>query len=546
MLGVQPRMLPAAWNLSILGVLGASQPAPHRFPRGERADADTMEARVEKTPGLERRVRQQAIAVGVASVLLKEALYRATLTAGEQVQSNLAVATAWHHRSDSLAAAVALASQLGTALTNCPGLDSLGGGVVAAMLGYSAVDSLHDSLNDLLDYNRAAEDDGEGEGRMSCCSGAALARTITQVQGVRNHTLRTRRMGPFCLVDVTIIVDARISASAASMIAENVHDHVIYEFRPAVTDVRLLAVTQTGHTLGGHHELSYGVSLERKGSASTVAEHFETVEMLNPEALLQVTGQKLAQELEAQIRAALLEASLTRKWEAGADLPKIAEVTELHTYYYMEDMHRRASTAPERLLDFGDGLNGEDVVVTPESNGVFNVTLLMDGHGGQGIMKRSLDLQQGLLNACRVAADWPKCAREAVQNFQDRARQMQYRGGATLLALLTEERSSRVAFAWAGDSMAILVKQGLFCRLEAPPWPRQGHEAMPAEPWPLSQVDVDRPQPDVPVSDAESVPELRYCCLCGTCVASSDGFQEARGDQMIFRSLAAELKMALA
>ena len=27
-------------------------------------------------------------------------------------------------------------------------------------------------------------------------------------------------MGPFCLVDVTIIVDARISASAASMIAE--------------------------------------------------------------------------------------------------------------------------------------------------------------------------------------------------------------------------------------------------------------------------------------------------------------------------------------
>ena len=27
-------------------------------------------------------------------------------------------------------------------------------------------------------------------------------------------------MGPFCLVDVTIVVDARISASAASMIAE--------------------------------------------------------------------------------------------------------------------------------------------------------------------------------------------------------------------------------------------------------------------------------------------------------------------------------------
>lgn len=54
--------------------------------------------------------------------------------------------------------------------------------------------------------------------------------------------------------------------------------------------------------------------------------------------------------------------------------------------------------------------------------------------------------------------------------------------------------------------MCCLRPDRLFCRLEAPPWPRQGHEAMPAEPWPLSQVDVDRPQPDVPVSDAESAP----------------------------------------
>lgn len=44
-------------------------------------------------------------------------------------------------------------------------------------------------------------------------------------------------MGRFCLVDVTIIVDARISASAASMIAEKVHNQVIHDFRPAVTDV---------------------------------------------------------------------------------------------------------------------------------------------------------------------------------------------------------------------------------------------------------------------------------------------------------------------
>ena len=35
-------------------------------------------------------------------------------------------------------------------------------------------------------------------------------------------------MGPFCLVDATIVVDARISASAASMIAEDGGLHTMY------------------------------------------------------------------------------------------------------------------------------------------------------------------------------------------------------------------------------------------------------------------------------------------------------------------------------
>ena len=59
-----------------------------------------------------------------------------------------------------------------------------------------------------------------------------------------------------------------------------------------------------------------------------------------PQALLQVTGQQLAQELEAQIRAALLEASLTRKWArfpvssieaCGSELPRPA--TEANNPY---------------------------------------------------------------------------------------------------------------------------------------------------------------------------------------------------------------------
>eukprot|EP00434_Breviolum_minutum_P010251 symbB.v1.2.009046.t1/scaffold569.1/size186053/15 len=94
------------------------------------------------------------------------------------------------------------------------------------------------------------------------------------------------------------------------------------------------------------------------------------------------------------------------------------------------------------------------------SNGIFNVTLLMDGHGGQSIMKRAVNLQKELLETCKSFGDWPRCASDAFKQFQENARIMSYRGGATVVALVMEEASKKAAFAWAGDSMGILVKQG--------------------------------------------------------------------------------------
>lgn len=294
-----------------------------------------------QSAGFQKSARRAAIAVGLASILLKEALYRATLSAGEQVQSNLAIATAWHHRSDSLAAGVALASQLGGAVGAWQGFDPLGSGVVAAMLGVSAVDSLRDSLNDLLDYNHATgefeylSEDGSADAESGVCYGAALSRNIGTVQGVRSHTLRTRRMGRFCLADVTIVVDARISASAASMIAEAVHDQVIRDFHPIVTDV-LVHVDPDGspqsHRLETHSEVG------------NMADQM----MMNPE------------ELEAQIREALLQE------DADKDLPRILEVKELQTYFYMEE--ETSAGGDGKLTSYVDvkvdfRLQGEDTTI---------------------------------------------------------------------------------------------------------------------------------------------------------------------------------------
>jgi len=240
--------------------------------------------------------RRAALAVTVASLFLKESLFRATLIVGERGNSQLAVATAWHHRSDALAAGVTLASQLGTSFGQHY-LDSVGGGIVAAMLAHSASESLFESLNDLLDYNAASE---EGDGAWEHCGSKALGASIMAVHRVQNHSLRARRMGPFCLVDVTIVVGARLSASAASVVAEAVHNRVMKDFHPYVTDV-LVHVDPDGSPQS--HKLETGEERSEIFSVDSV-------------------------EVETIVREAIFSVK-----SLYPRLPAILEITDLQTYY---------------------------------------------------------------------------------------------------------------------------------------------------------------------------------------------------------------------
>jgi len=241
--------------------------------------------------------QRAVVAVALGSILLKETLFHATLKTADKAGSKLVEAAAWHHRSDSLAAGVALISQVGASLGKSY-FDPLGSGVVAAMLAQSACAGLQESLNDLVDYNPASE----LEGTSTNCGRFELSQSIVGVQGVRNHTLRTRRMGPYCSIDATIVVDARISASAASMIAETVHTRVIEDFKPYVTDI-MVHVDPDGSPQSHHLD----TQLESAGLNET----------LGP------------QEVDARVRRAVLALAGERP-----DLPRITEITELQTYYY--------------------------------------------------------------------------------------------------------------------------------------------------------------------------------------------------------------------
>ncbi|KAL1527175.1 hypothetical protein AB1Y20_015854 [Prymnesium parvum] len=150
-----------------------------------------------------------ALWAAVASIVSKEVLYRATLTLGERLKSQILVANAWHHRSDALSSVVALVG-IGGSMMGWRRLDPIAGMVVAALVAWMGlrigVEALL-QLTDTTDYAMVKEV-------------TEVASRVEGVQGV--DQVRCRSMGGSSHVDLAIQVDQMISASSAHRIAEEV------------------------------------------------------------------------------------------------------------------------------------------------------------------------------------------------------------------------------------------------------------------------------------------------------------------------------------
>ena len=93
-----------------------------------------------------------ALAVAIASILFKEALYRITAYIGERNHSRILIANAWHHRSDAISSLVALIG-IGGAQWGFPVFDPIAGILVAGWIikigltiGYNSVRELSDEV----------------------------------------------------------------------------------------------------------------------------------------------------------------------------------------------------------------------------------------------------------------------------------------------------------------------------------------------------------------------------------------------------------------
>ncbi len=163
----------------------------------------------------------------LASIVLKEPLYRWTVWVGNKVKSASLVANAWHHRSDALSSIPAALAVFGAAINPSWGfLDNVGAVVVSFFIYRAAFKIAYPALETLIDKG-APEKDIE-----------KITTIALSVKGVELvHNIRTRYLSGLNLaVDLHIKVDKDMTVKDGHDISEEVKDRLLGQ-GPEVIDV---------------------------------------------------------------------------------------------------------------------------------------------------------------------------------------------------------------------------------------------------------------------------------------------------------------------
>ena len=174
-----------------------------------------------------------ALWAALLSIAIKELLYQYTARKGRQLDSQVMIANAWHHRSDALssigaALGIGLAILLGQRWTV---LDPLASIVVGLMLVKVAYELLKTSINELTESSLPADTEQE------------IMQIIQSFDDVRQpHNLRTRRIGNRIAIEAHVRMDGRLPLSTVHERATTIerklkerfgaHTHVTLHMEP--------------------------------------------------------------------------------------------------------------------------------------------------------------------------------------------------------------------------------------------------------------------------------------------------------------------------
>lgn len=162
-----------------------------------------------------------ALLVAMLSIVLKEGVFRYTISKGCKLQSQAVIANAWHHRSDAVSSVGTLIGIAGAMFLGDKWriLDPIAAIVVSFFIIKVGYDIMKPCVAELLECSLSDETEQE------------ISRIILSVDGIEKfHKLRTRRIGNSIAVEVHVLMDGDMTLFQAHEIANEVESRIKKKF----------------------------------------------------------------------------------------------------------------------------------------------------------------------------------------------------------------------------------------------------------------------------------------------------------------------------
>jgi len=158
-----------------------------------------------------------AAVVAFISIVIKEALYRYTLSVGKRIKSPATIANAWHHRSDAISSIpVVVAVLVSHAFPQLFFLDSIGAILVSVFILRAAFQIAWPGISEVIDKGVDKEINSKLKN---------MALETPEVKSV--HNLRTRYSGGSLSIDMHLVLSPKITLHEAHTISNKVRDYFL-------------------------------------------------------------------------------------------------------------------------------------------------------------------------------------------------------------------------------------------------------------------------------------------------------------------------------
>jgi cation diffusion facilitator family transporter len=165
-----------------------------------------------------------AVLAALATIIIKEMLYRYTSSVSRKLESPAVEAIANDHRKDALTSVATLIG-VGGAYFGVVLMDPLAAGLTAIFIFYIAVTTFNNATRDLMD----SQPPGELISEIT-----AIAERVPGIEHI--HGIRGRRSGQYLIIDLKLDMDPEMTVKRSHEIAVDVK-RLIFERFPNVGDV---------------------------------------------------------------------------------------------------------------------------------------------------------------------------------------------------------------------------------------------------------------------------------------------------------------------